>query len=210
MNKVLTKLELNKFIEEVGSSSPAPGGGSVSALCGALSNALNLMVCNLTVNKKQVEPNKAELEKIINRTKARINNLTRLIDEDTNAFIKVMAAYKLPKASEEEKLYRKGQIEKAILSATDVPFQTCKECFEALKDAIKLLDICNKNCISDVGVAVKLALAGLEGASLNVKINLPGLNTDLLKKYKTETETILNEAYKLNQMANVKLKEALN
>jgi len=210
MNKELTKLELNKFIEEVGSSSPAPGGGSVSALCGALSNALNLMVCNLTVNKQGFELNKAELEKNIGQSRARINNLIRLIDEDTEAFIKVMKAYKLPKGNEEEKLYRKEQIERAMFLATDIPFQTCEKCFETLEDAIKLLDTCSKNCISDVGVAVKLALAGLEGASLNVKINLPGLNTDLLKKYKTETETILNEAYKLNQMANIKLKEALN
>lgn len=210
MNQILTKLVLEKFIEEVESSSPAPGGGSVSALCGALSNALNVMVCNLTVNKEYSKLNKEELMKIINNSEDRRDKLVNLINEDADAFIKVMEAYKLPKGNDEEKFYRKEQIGRAMVLAADVPFKTCKKCLETLEDAIKLLDICNKNCISDVGVAVKLAIAGLEGASMNVKINLSGLNIDISRKYKTEIKTILIKANKLNQKANVNLKKSIS
>ncbi len=167
------------------------------------------MVCNLTIGKPGFEADKGELEAIVRSSELRKQNLTELVDKDMQAFNKVMEAYRLPKSSQMEKEYRKEQIEKATLFATEIPFQTCKLCFDTLKDGVRVLDICNKNCISDAGVAVKLACAGLEGASINVKINLRGVDSNLSGQYRGDVEAIAKEAFKLAQTGSHKLEEYL-
>ncbi len=167
------------------------------------------MVCNLTIGKPGFEADKVELEAIVSSSELRKQNLIELVDKDAQAFNKVMEAYRLPKSNQREKEYRKEQIKKATLFATEIPFQTCKLCFDTLKDGVRVLDICNKNCISDVGVAVKLACAGLEGACINVKINLSGLDSNLSRQFKDTVEAIAKEASKLAQTGSLKLEEYL-
>lgn len=161
-----------EFLNDVSSGSPVPGGGSVSAIAGALGTSLISMVLNLTTSSKKYEEfhqfaneNQIEATRISERLK-------RLVVEDAEAFDKVMSAYKLPKNTDEEKAQRKKAIEEATKQAIAVPLETGKQCIEALSIINKVIEKSNKNAISDLGVANLLLKAACEGALYNVFINL--------------------------------------
>lgn len=168
------------FIDEVDSASPAPGGGSVSALVGSLGASLSRMVGHLTVNKKKFKGYSEEIQwDFMQRFEELYNiksELNVLVDRDTEAFNHVMAAFKLPKESEEEKVARSAAIEEATYKAIDVPMVIGELSYRGLELIEYFVEYGNKNAITDLGVSALLLASALEGAILNVKINLPGIS----------------------------------
>ena len=167
----LVSMRVGAFIDEVSSDSPAPGGGSVSALAGSLAAALSAMVANLTVGKKGYESAWASMSELSVRAQSVKSTLVRAIDDDTNAFNAVMEAMKLPKASQAEKAARDEALQAGYKEAIAVPLSTAKACIDALELALQAVSG-NKNSASDAGVAALMARAGVHGAALNVLINL--------------------------------------
>lgn len=174
----LTDTSLCSFLDELASGSPAPGGGSVAALSGALGAALASMVCQLTVHKQGYEPIQNELPILIDRTNNLRKEFTVLIDEDTSAYNKVVSALKLPKNTEEEKATRREALQKAFIGAAEVPLHTARLCSDLLTLADEVAHKGNKNSITDAAVAALMAQAGLEAAVLNVRINLSSIKDE--------------------------------
>ncbi len=174
----LIEMKLKDFIEELSSDSPAPGGGSVAALAGALSSALSSMVCNLTIGKEKYKDVEYDMEKILDRVENIRERFMELVDRDTEAFNRVMDAFKLPKNTEEEKKVRKEKIQEALKEAALVPLETARLCAEMIELCREIAEKGNKNSITDVGVSAIMAKAGLESAILNVKINLKSINDE--------------------------------
>lgn len=194
----LIDLNLREFINELSMDSPAPGGGSTAALCGALSAALSSMVSNLTVEKKGYEGVQKKVKKIAEAAQALKDNFLRDVDSDTIAFNKVMEAFKMPKKTDSQKEERIFAIEEAYKEATLVPFGVYKKSVEALKLAKEVAQKGNKNSISDAGVSGLTALAAAEGAYYNVKINLPDIRDKEFKsKIKQQTSSLRKKAIKL-------------
>ena len=194
----LIDLNLREFINELSVDSPAPGGGSTAALCGALSAALSSMVSNLTVGKKGYEGVQKKVKKIAEAAQALKDNFLRDVDSDTIAFNKVMEAFKMPKKTDSQKEERIFAIEEAYKEATLIPFGVIKKSVEALKLAKEVAQKGNKNSISDAGVSGLTALAAAEGAYYNVKINLPDIRDKEFKsKIKQQTSSLRKKAIKL-------------
>lgn len=171
---------ISNFIDEVSSDSPAPGGGSVSALAGSLSASLISMVANLSHDKKQFT-DKVKINSIACNAQKLKNDFLGLIDRDTIAFDELMSSFRLPKKTDQEITFRKKEIVKMSKLVTEVPFETLEKSLDALNLVFEVLDIKNKNCVSDAGVASEMAYSCAYGAYYNVKINLIDLKED--KKY---------------------------
>ncbi len=169
---------MNEFFDELASSSPAPGGGSVSALCGSLGGALNSMVCNLTINKKGYESVSEEMNGLLEKSEVLRNRLYQLTDEDAQAFNKVMKAFKLPKDTDMEKKVRKDAIQEAFKGAAHVPLTIAGLCVKVSELSKETALKGNKNSITDSAVAALVARAGMQGASLNVRINLGSIKDE--------------------------------
>lgn len=174
-DKSLAALSLRGFADELSTDSPAPGGGSVAALSGALSAALSSMVANLTVGKKGYEKSQKELKALAVRAQKLKDDLLRAVDLDSDAFNKVMDAFKLPKTTEEQKAERESAVEAATKEATLVPLQVLESSIVLMKMAKKAALKGNKNSLSDAGVAGLAAQTAGEAAYFNVRINLPGI-----------------------------------
>jgi len=188
-----TKRTLAAFLDDLASSSPAPGGGSVAALAGALGSALTAMVCNLTIGKKKYAAVEEEMKKILHQAEEMRVLFTALIDKDTEAFNKVMEAFGLPKDTEPQKALRSAAIREATKEATNVPLEVMKHCIDALALAQQVAASGNVNSISDAGVSAYMLHAAVEGAALNVRINLNNLNDSEFVGWKTdEMESLRN------------------
>lgn len=172
---MFTKKTVNAFLDELASSSPAPGGGSVAALSGALGAALTTMVCNLTIGKKKYAEVEADMKKVKAEAEKLRTRFTELVDQDTQAFNKVMEAYGLPKDSDAQKALRLAAIREATKEATLVPLEVMKHCIDAMALAQQVASAGNRNSVSDAGVSALMLHAACESAALNVKINLNGL-----------------------------------
>ena len=167
-----------KFLEELASKQPTPGGGAASALCGATAAALTAMLGNLTAGKAGSEANdKMALEIIIAADKLRLE-LAQLADDDAAVFNKFMEAYKMPKATDTEKAMRTAAIGQAAIAAAEVPMQIAGKSLEVLKLARKLIVFGNPNAISDGTVSALMARTALRSALYNVKINLGLIKDD--------------------------------
>jgi formiminotetrahydrofolate cyclodeaminase len=171
-----TKKSLQKYLEELSSNSPTPGGGNVAALCGALSASLGTMVCNLTIGKKKYLEVETEMNELKKKLHAYIDKFISLGKNDNEAFERVMDAFKLPKETDEQKKLRSEAIEKSTIEAASVPAEVIKYC----REVIPFLEIIskkgNQNSLSDAGVAIAVIAAASEGAFLNVLINYSSLN----------------------------------
>lgn len=167
---------ISAFTDELASNSPAPGGGSIAALAGALGAALASMVCRLTVTKKKYADVRVELESVCERSESYRAELTALIDEDTEAFTAVMNAYGLPKESEEEKALRARAITHAMKEAVRVPLQVMHLCAEVASLMSTVEQKGNVNSVTDAGVGALLIEAASRGAAFNVKVNLGAIN----------------------------------
>ncbi len=189
---MLTKKTVGAFLDELASPSPAPGGGSVAALSGALGAALTTMVCNLTIGKKKYAEVETEMKKVKAEAEALRMKFTELIDQDTLAFNKVMEAYALPKDSDAQKTLRGAAIAAATKEATLVPLEVMKHCIDAIALAQQVASMGNSNSVSDAGVGALMLHTACEGAALNVKINLNGLaDTDFVGWKADEVESLL-------------------
>ena len=169
------KRSLGAFLDDLSSSTPAPGGGAVAALAGALGSALTSMVCNLTRGKKKYADVQEDLTKILAASERLRATFTQLVDRDTAAFNKVVEAYGLPKDTDDQKALRSVAIEEGTKEATLVPLEVMKHCIDALALAEEVASKGNVSSISDAGVSALMLHAACEAAALNVKINLNSL-----------------------------------
>lgn len=194
----LRDLSLSEFTEEVASSSPAPGGGSVAAYAGAQGYALVAMVCRLTLGRKTFAAVQDNIRALLEVSIAKQEQFLTLVDEDTKGFMGVMEALNLSKNSEEEKILRREALERATIKAAEVPLQTARECLAGLGELLGLLGRGNPNALSDMGVAALMFKSGLEGALYNVQINALGLkNPNTKKDLLAECHAIRNEGNRL-------------
>ncbi len=186
------------FLDGVASSSPTPGGGSASALVGSLAAGLTSMVCNLTIGKKKYQEVSEELTKVLGESEELRQRLARLVDDDSQAFDEVMKAYRLPKESPEEKEVRSHRIEQATKGATQVPLEVMEKALRVLELSQVVAEKGTPNSISDAGVAAVLAWSAVEGANLNVEINLSSLKDEtFVKGIRTKCEGIKSRAQML-------------
>ena len=162
----------NDFLNELSTNSPAPGGGSVAALAGSLGAALSSMVAALTHEKKHMLDNKPLMDEIGVEAQELKDRLAILVEEDTQAFNKVIEANRLPVTTDEEKSIKKENLENANKYAIQIPLETAQKCLRVIKLSELLVINGNPNSVSDAGVAAEVALAGLRGACMNVMINL--------------------------------------
>lgn len=160
------------FVDEVSRDKPAPGGGSVAALAGALGGALAAMVANLSVGKPEFDEMYERLCSIADRAQEVKDALIRAVDEDTEAFDAVIQAMRMPKDTEEERAERAAALERGYKQATLVPLETVKACRDALILCREMAELADPEMVSDVGTGAHLALAGAVSAAYNVRINL--------------------------------------
>lgn len=199
MDKKLVRMTVEEYIDTVASSSPAPGGGSASALCGAQGAGLVTMVAGLTVGKKKYADREEAAKAVIEGGMPCVDGLKGQIDRDTEAFELVSSAFKLPKETDEEKKARSAAIQAGTLTATEVPFDTMKMALEALRNARGLLEGFNTSAASDLGVAALELLACVKGAWLNVLINIGSLkDRERAERFRAEGLEILAEAQTLS------------
>jgi glutamate formiminotransferase len=180
--RTLVGLSVRAFVDEVSMDSPAPGGGSVAALCGALGAGLAAMVANLTVGKKGYEKVFDDLKRAAVAAQSLKDDFLRLVDEDTGAFNRVMDAFRMPKATGEQIRERDAAVEEASKGATLVPLEVLKKSVDLLRLAKEVAKKGNKNSVSDAGVAGLAAQAAADGAVYNIRINLAGIKDAAFKK----------------------------
>ena len=178
MSDKLTEQKVTDFLDALASNAPAPGGGSVAALSGAMGAALLSMVCNLTVGKKRYEDVQDDIAALLAKSEALRHRLTDLLEADVEVFTGVSAAYKMPRKSPEAKAARSAAIQEALKAATQVPLDVAKACVEVIELCTQAAEQGNQGAVSDAGVAVLMAEAGLRSAALNVIINIHAIKDE--------------------------------
>ncbi len=188
------------FLDDLASERPTPGGGGAAAVCGAIGAALVSMVANLTIGKKGYEAVSDDLKGVNAKAEALRAELTGAIEEDVVAFDAVMGAYGLPRASEDEKAARTAAIQAALKDATLAPLRAVKACFEVIRLSADVAEKGNLNVISDAGVAVLAANAGLRSAALNVTINAKAIKDRAFAETQlAEVEALLAQAAEMTE-----------
>lgn len=191
----LIEMKVSEFTDVLSSLEPAPGGGSTAALEGALGAALTAMVAALTVGRKkyaEFEPLVVEVEKKANALKAR---LLDVIDRDTEAFNAVSAVFAMPKETDEQKAARKAAMQEALKGCTKTPFEMMELILGALELADSIVGRSNASAASDLGVAALSLKAGVQGAWLNILINIGGIDdTAFAEEYRQNGQKILDKA----------------
>ena len=175
---MLTELTLSGFAAELATDSPAPGGGSVAAAAGGMAAGLVAMVCRLSLGRAGLEDRQAGLEQALARSGELRAELMVAVDRDTDAYLDVVTAYRLPKETDQEKAVRSAQIQVAIRNAADVPLATAEACLEVLRTIEIVCGGFNSAAASDLGVAAQMAATGVAGGVLNVEINVPSLKDE--------------------------------
>lgn len=187
----MKNMTIDEFADMVASNEPVPGGGSVAAVCGTLSAALSEMVANLTIGKKKYAEHESEMNEIKERAFILRRKLIDYIEKDSQAYNKVMEAYKLPKETDEEKAVRKEAIEEGSKLAATIPLEVAFTSFEIMPLAEAIVLRGNTNAITDALVAAMLARTAVLSAVLNVKINLSSINDEeFVSKYKEKTDRL--------------------
>ncbi|MBA3705940.1 MAG: cyclodeaminase/cyclohydrolase family protein, partial [Bacteroidetes bacterium] len=174
-NSKLISMTLSDFADETASESPAPGGGSISAYIGVLGISLGTMVANLSSHKPGWDDRWKVFSDWAKKGQEYKNELLKLVDEDTNAFNKIMIAFSLPKGSDEEKKIRTATIQEATKHATEVPFKVMQLAYGSMEVIKAMAETGNPNSVSDAGVGALCARSAVMGAFLNVKINAASL-----------------------------------
>lgn len=173
--------KISEFLDLLASNAPAPGGGSVAALCGALGAALVSMVANLTTGKEKYKDNWTEIGELCKQSEALRAEFVKLMDEDTEAFNNFMKVMKMPRDTDAQKAARKAAMAVASKQATEVPLRTLEKCAQMASLAVKAVRFGNRNAVSDGGSAVLLAEAAGKAAAYNVRINLPGISDEVFE-----------------------------
>lgn len=179
MSDQLLDQPVRQFLNELASGAPAPGGGSVAALTGAMAAGLLTMVCDLTIGKKAYAAFEDEARSIRVRAEVLRAELQSFLQADVDVFTGLMAAYKLPRATDADAAGRKAAIQRATRAATEVPLRTAQAAAALLPLCLPLARHGSRNAVSDVGVAAQLIGAAVPSALLNVDINLPALEDTL-------------------------------
>ena len=186
---------IQQFLDELASKQATPGGGSAAAVMGAESAALISMVCNLTIGKPKYVEVEAEMKTLLQRSEGLREKLTAMIKADIDVFDKLMAAYGLPKDSEEEKSARSRKIQTVLKEATLVPLECAKACAETIELSRIAAEKGNTAVISDAGVAVMAGYSALKSAALNVHINAGSMkDKEFADANLSELEQILDNA----------------
>lgn len=184
-------MALADLLDAFASNEPVPGGGSASAVAGALGASLLLMVAGMPKTKSGTPEETADLAEAAARLRPLRDRLTMLVDKDSEAYNAVVAAFKLAKETDEEKAARKRAIQARTRQATDVPLDTMRASRDALRHAVIVARNGNRNAASDIGVALELLLAAVKGAGLNVDINLGALSdADYLDRVRWERQDL--------------------
>ena len=174
----LIEMQLEAFVSVLGSDAPAPGGGSASALAAAQGIALTKMVTELTIGKRKYAAFEDDMQLLHEKAQRLQDELLAAIDEDTEAFNQVSAVFALPKTTEAEKKARREAMQKALKGAATTPFSMMEKIIAALKVTQAAVGKSNTNAASDLGVAALNLKAALQGAWLNVRINLSSINDE--------------------------------
>lgn len=198
----LIRMNLRAFAEETASESPAPGGGSIAAYMGALGVSLATMVANLSAHKRGWDERWEEFSEHAEKGKALYNALLKKVDEDTEAFNKIMDAYGLPKGTEAEKEIRTQAIQQATKEAIQVPFETMKLAYESLSLIRQMAERGNPNSVTDAGVGALAARSAIIGAYLNVMINMKDLQ-DVDYKAQIESQAVLIKSAGIQEEAEI-------
>jgi len=194
----LTDMTIPAFAELLGSDAPAPGGGSSAALSGALGAALTTMVAALTAGKEKYQEHEALMQEILTEGAALRLQLVDVIDRDTEAFNAVSAVFTMPRDTDEQKEARKAAMQAALKGATKTPYEMMECSLKALELTEKALGRSNTNALSDLGVAALSLKAAIQGAWLNVLINIGGIRDEIFAaEYRMNGEAILAKALPL-------------
>lgn len=190
---MLVDKSIKDFLKETASDNPAPGGGSVAALNGALGAALGAMVCNLTIGREKYLVYDAEFKKILSQLEQNVTKLQQLVDDDTNAFNDVMKAFKLPKDTDEQKATRSEAIQQGYKKAISVPLDTAQTALKTLAVMEYIVTNGNQNAITDGAVGALASQTAIKGALMNVKINLTSIKD---QNYKNDVKKTIAEIEK--------------
>ena len=206
----LTDLKSKEFLTALASSAPAPGGGGGAAMAGALAAALSSMVANLTLGKEKFAPVEPEIKELLAAAEEIRQNLLMLVEEDAAVFNSFMSCYKLPKATEAEKVARTAAIRNAAKQAAEVPLAIARASYRVLQLAQRLVGIGNPSVITDGACSALLARAALRCAEYNVSINL-GLTKDeeYNRKVAAELDELLKTAEELEEETLAETDKAL-
>lgn len=188
---MFTEKSVDEFLDALASKEPAPGGGSGAALGGALAAALVSMVCNLTIGKKGYEDVQEPMADLLRKSEAIRDELPQLLEADTQVYGKVMAAYRQPRKTPEQKRARNIAMQGALKEATEVPLSIAQRCAQVVELSLPAAEMGNQWAVSDAGVGVLLADASMRAALLNVYINLSSIkDKDYVQQTLARVETI--------------------
>ena len=206
----LIDMSVADFTNEVDSNSPAPGGGSVSALASDIGVSLARMMAHLSFEKKKFEQldekTKEEFKARFDKLGEIRKELSTLVDKDTESFNEFMKAVKMPKETEEQNKLRAKAIQEATIFSIEVPYKTASLSLEALRLLDFLIKNGNQNAITDIGVGTLMLSAGMEGAILNVKVNLGQIkDKQIYDKYRDGCKEVLSEGNEIkdNIISNI-------
>ncbi len=195
---MLADLSIKDFLAETAGSEPVPGGGSISALNGAIAASLTEMVANLTIGKKKYEEFEGQMRTIAIEAATIRKRFVSFIDEDSEAYSRVFAAFKLPKETEEEKIKRSKEIQEATKYAASVPMKVAEELSEVMESIIYVAHKGNQNAVTDACVAMLSARTCVLGALLNVRINLSSIKDEIfVEKMKAKADHLEAEAIRI-------------
>lgn len=201
---MLADLTVKDFLDKVACSDPVPGGGSIAALNGALASALSTMVARLTVGKKGYEVSEELMQHAQTITLRLLDEFIALIDKDSEAYNEVFACFKLPKATDEEKVARSAAIQEATKNAALIPLEVARKALDMMTIIADVAHLGNRNAVTDACVAMMSARSAVLGALLNVRINLGSLKD---REFVLQLQT---EADKIEQATCQKEKEILD
>jgi len=199
---VLVDNRITEYLEKAAAGTAVPGGGSVAALNAALAAGLTEMVANLTIGKKGYEEVEEEMIALAGKASQLRNKLSAAVDQDADAYTEVMAAYRLPKTTDEEAALRKQKIQDAIKHAARVPLEVARNALAVIELAGQAIRKGNKNAASDGAVAAMNARTGALAAIYNVKINLGSINDDIfVDKLTQEVKELENQVVEMENAA---------
>ncbi len=185
---------VKQYMDALASDKPAPGGGSASALIGAVGVALLSMVANLTIGKRKFKASEPLIKELLEKAENLRRDLENLVTEDTKAFNEVAKVFKMPRSTTKEKIQRKEKMQEALKFATKVPFAIMEKVVDAIYLHEKSLGNINPTVISDTGVGALCLKAALQGAWLNVKINLISIkDKEFVQNQGEKAQKLLNE-----------------